>query len=83
MSSSQRTCYQVVEGRFCSPEGEMYIGYGIRGEYGGSAILLADLSRSREPVEELVRLLEEKEVSFFHLRELVEEWLDRAPRDEE
>ena len=77
MSSSQRACYQVTEGRYSSPEGESYTGYGIRGDYQGTTVLLADLSRRREPVEQLARLLEEKEVSLFHLRELVEEWLER------
>ena len=74
--SSQGACYQVMEEQYSSPEGVRYTGYGIRGEFQGRTVLLADLSRRREPVEELVRLLEEKEVSLFHLRELVEDWLD-------
>ena len=44
--SSQGACYQVMEEQYSSPEGVRYTGYGIRGEFQGRAVLLADLSET-------------------------------------
>ena len=83
MHSGQQPHYQVVEGHYQSPEGESYIGYGIRGEWRGETVTLVDLSRRRIPVERLAHCLEEREVSLLHLRELVEDWLDQPASREE